>query len=320
MPSALSIPGEEPGGDLLLLVGPTAVGKTALSLNLAASFRGEIISGDSMQVYRYMNIGTAKATVDERSRIPHHLIDLVDPDYPFSLDTFQTEARKAIREIQSRGNLPMIVGGTGLYIQSVTHGYRLPGVKENPEFRQELNQWADQHGSDALHRRLKSVDPETAARLHPNDRRRLVRALEVYQETGKPLSVLQQQQKPPYRTCWIGLHMPREQLYQRVDRRVEQMVADGLVEEVIAIRDMGYQGDLVSMQALGYKEIIMYLEGKITLDEAVNLIKGRTRKFAKRQLSWFRRLKEINWFDVTQKNFEQEIQMLVAGNFPLYKE
>ncbi|MDN4593845.1 tRNA (adenosine(37)-N6)-dimethylallyltransferase MiaA [Polycladomyces subterraneus] len=306
--------------DLLVIVGPTAVGKTALSLQLAESFRGEIISGDSMQVYRYMDIGTAKATPAERARVPHHMIDIVDPDYPFSVDEFQRMVKEKIREIQSRGNLPMLVGGTGLYVQSVTHGYQLPGVKEDPAFREEMHRLADEQGNEALHRRLAKVDPETASRLHPNDRRRIIRALEVFHAKGVPFSHLQKQEGSLYNTLWIGLTMPREQLYERINRRVDQMMADGLVEEVKRLRALGYRGDLTSMQALGYKEIQQYLDGRWTLEEAVEAIKRGTRKFAKRQLSWFRRLKEIRWFDVTRPGFTEEIHQVVAGKFPGYSE
>ncbi|OYD09539.1 tRNA (adenosine(37)-N6)-dimethylallyltransferase MiaA [Paludifilum halophilum] len=321
MPSALStFPGGKGNeGDLLVIVGPTAVGKTALSLDLAEKFRGEIVSGDSMQVYRYMDIGTAKASPAERERASHHLIDLVDPDYPFSLDEFQHRAQRAIREIQHRGHLPIMVGGTGLYIQSVTHGYRLPGVKEDPEFRRRMQRLADEKGNEALHRRLREVDEATAARLHPNDRRRIIRSLEIYRATGQPPR-FQQRAQTSYNSCWIGLTMPRELLYERVEQRVDRMIEEGLVEEVVSLRERGYRGDLVSMQALGYKEIAMVLDREITQEEAVQLIKRRTRKFAKRQLSWFRRLKMIHWFDVTKPHFEEEIRKLVAGNFPRYKE
>lgn len=320
MPSVSSTSADNPQADLLVIVGPTAVGKTALSLRLARRFRGEIISGDSMQVYRGMDIGTAKASPEERREIPHHLIDLVEPDQPFSVDAFQHLARKAIADIQARRRLPMLVGGTGLYIQAVTHGYALPGAKEDPAFRRKMAQWADEKGNAALHRRLAEVDPEAARRLHPNDRRRIIRALEIYRKTGRPLSEVQQQGKGLYRTCWIGLTMPRDVLYERVNQRVDQMMAEGLLEEVAALREKGVPRDAVSMQALGYKECWMALEGQISLAEAVELVKRRTRKFAKRQLSWFRRLKEIHWFDCTQGNHEEEIRRLVAGNFPLYQE
>ncbi|GGE24691.1 tRNA dimethylallyltransferase [Marinithermofilum abyssi] len=306
--------------DLLVIVGPTAVGKTALSLQLARNFHGEIISGDSMQIYRGMDIGTAKASPEERAQVPHHLIDIADPDYPFSVEEFQKEARRKITEIYSRNHLPMLVGGTGLYIQAVTHGYRLPGTEENPAFRREMTRFADQHGNEALHQKLREVDPPSAEKLHPNDRRRIIRALEVYEATGKPFSSMQTMEPPPYNICWVGLTMPREQLYERVNQRVDQMMEEGLVEEVKRLREKGYYGNLVSMQALGYKEIMLYLDGEVSLEEAVNMIKKGTRKFAKRQLSWFRRISEIRWFDVTMEGASQEIHRYVAGNFPQYTE
>ncbi|PTX58687.1 tRNA dimethylallyltransferase [Melghirimyces profundicolus] len=317
MPSASSKPGLK---DLLIIVGPTAVGKTALSLSLARNFRVEVISGDSMQVYRHMDIGTAKASEEERKAVPHHLIDLVDPDYPFSVEEFQRLAREKIDEIQERDRLPMLVGGTGLYIQAVTHGYSLPGVREDPAFREEMHRLAEERGNHVLHGRLKEVDPQAAERLHPNDRRRIIRALEIHRTTGKPLSEVQTHDPPPYRMLWIGLTMPRKRLYERVNRRVDQMMEAGLLDEVASLYRMGYRRDLISMQALGYKELMRHLEGEISLEEAVRLVKQRTRKFAKRQLSWFRRLNEIHWFDVTRENIGEEIHSLVAGNFPRYQE
>lgn len=307
-------------GPLLVIVGPTAVGKTSLSLSLARGFRGEIVSGDSMQVYRYMDIGTAKVTEEERRKVPHHLIDVVDPDYPFSVEEYQRLAGEAIEDIHRRGRLPVLVGGTGLYIQAVTHGYHLPGVESNPGFRKELHRFADEKGNEKLWEKLKEVDPATAARLHPNDRRRIIRALEVYEATGVPFSKLQRKSPPRYDMLWIGLNMPRHLLYERINRRVDLMMEQGLADEVETLRRMGYHRDLTSMQALGYKEIMMYLDGEISLEEAVEAIKKGTRKYAKRQLSWFRRLPEIQWFDVSEPESDQEIWELVAGKFPACKE
>ncbi|MFC4077938.1 tRNA (adenosine(37)-N6)-dimethylallyltransferase MiaA [Salinithrix halophila] len=308
------------GGDLLLIVGPTAVGKTSLSLKLAEEFRGEILSGDSMQVYRYLDIGTAKASPEELARVPHHLIDLLEPDESFSVDQFQCLARRTIREVQERGHLPMIVGGTGLYIQAITHGYQMPDVKADATFRREMEAFADREGNASLHAKLVDRDAKAAARLHPNDRRRIIRALEIIRGTGKTLDEVQRRKPSPYRTCWIGLTRPREQLYDRINRRVDQMMKHGLLQEVAALKRMGYTRTLVSMQALGYKELMLHLEGELSLDEAVSLIKQRTRKFAKRQLSWFRRLPEIHWFDVTREGAYREIRERIAGNFPQSKE
>lgn len=307
--------------DLLVIVGPTAVGKTKLSIELARQFCGEIISGDSMQVYCHMDIGTAKASPAERAEVPHHLIDFLDPASSFSVEEFQQLTRKKITQIQERNRLPMLVGGTGLYIQAVTHGYRFPGVEADPDFRQAMNDLAEREGNEALLEKLRKVDPEAAARLHPNNRRRVIRALEVIHTTGQPFSQLvSKENQSPYHLLWIGLTMPREMLYQRIEERVEQMVADGLVDEVARLREMGYNRELQSMQALGYKEIMDYLDGDLSLEEAIDQMKQGTRKYAKRQLSWFRRLKEINWFDVTNPEIGKEIQQLVAGNFPSYRE
>lgn len=305
---------------LLVIVGPTAVGKTALSLSLAKEFDGEIISGDSMQVYRGMDIGTAKATKQERSQVPHHLIDLIDPDTSFSVQQFKKLARLKINEIICRNRLPILVGGTGLYIEAVIHDYAMPHVPEKPEFRRQMRQIAEVEGGMSLHRRLAEVDPKSAEKLHPNDIKRMIRALEVYHVTGRPFSELKGKGTSPYEALWIGLTMPRERLYQRINKRVDQMVEEGLVDEVRELKEQGYHLGLTSMQAIGYKEIMSYLEGDITRDEAIHLIKRGTRKYAKRQLSWFRRLSEIHWFDVTAEGYMEEIKKLVAGKFNLPRE
>jgi len=305
---------------LLVIVGPTAVGKTALSLYLAKKFDGEIISGDSMQVYRGMDIGTAKATPEERQQVPHHLIDIIDPDDLFSVQQFKELARLKIDEITARNRLPILVGGTGLYIEAVTHDYEMPYVPENTAFRQEMRRIAETEGVLSLHRRLKEVDPKTAEKLHPNDVKRMIRALEVYHGTGRPFSELKGKGTSPYQTLWIGLTMPRELLYRRINERVDLMMEEGLVDEVRKLRERGYHLGLTSMQAIGYKEIMSYLEGDITKEEAIHLIKRGTRKYAKRQFSWFRRLPEIHWFDVTDKEYMEEIQQLVAGKFHLPRE
>ncbi|MBA4494442.1 tRNA (adenosine(37)-N6)-dimethylallyltransferase MiaA [Paenactinomyces guangxiensis] len=301
--------------DLLLIVGPTAVGKTALSLQIAEEFDGEVISGDSMQVYREMDIGTAKASEEERRRVPHHLIDIIDPDTPFSVQEFQALARQKIEEIAARGHLPMLVGGTGLYIEAVTHGYKMPYVEENTELRRELHLFAEREGNKALHQRLYEVDPVSAEKLHPNDRRRIIRALEVYHATGKPFSQITGKKESPYHLLWVGLTMPRDLLYERINQRVDQMISAGLVDEVKRLKEKGYHRNLTSMQAIGYKEIMSFLEGEMTFPEAVDLIKKGTRKYAKRQFSWFRRIPEIHWFDVTKDESFEEIQRLVAGKF-----
>jgi tRNA dimethylallyltransferase len=304
---------------LLVLVGPTAVGKTKLSLEIAEQFGCEIISGDSMQVYRGMDIGTAKASEEERMRIPHHMIDTHDPDDSFSVAEFQDQVRTLTAEIHKRGKLPFLVGGTGLYVESVCYDYQFTDVQMDEALRLELDQYAETHGDDALHSRLAAVDEVTAERLHPNDRRRIIRAIEVYQLTGKPLSeyLAGQTKEPAYQLCIIGLTMDRALLYKRIEARIDQMMEEGLLQEVKNLLDKGYSPNLVSMQGLGYKEMIGYLTGVHSLPRAVELLKRNTRRFAKRQLSWFRHMKDIRWVDVTdQTNFSAhfaEINAIITG-------
>lgn len=304
---------------LLVIVGPTAVGKTALSIDLALKMNGEIISGDSMQVYRGMDIGTAKISKEEMRGIPHHLIDIHDPDHSFSVAEFQTRAIQLIREINRRDRLPMIVGGTGLYIQSVIYQYEFSDAGQDETFRKELEEFAARRGREALHERLRQIDPATARRLHPNDLKRVIRALEVYHLTGSTMAEHQKRAKrSPYDLCLIGLTMDRSLLYERINQRVDQMVEQGLVAEVERLLNKGYTKDLISMQAIGYKEIVDYLEGNASLSEAIELIKKKSRNFAKRQLTWFRSMKEIKWIDMTDGTDKigvvENICCFMAGN------
>lgn len=306
---------------ILVIVGPTAVGKTSLSIRLAKRFNGEIISCDSMQVYQGMDIGTAKATKQERREVPHHLIDIISPDTPFSVRAFQRLARQKIFEVQSRQCLPILVGGTGLYIEAVTYDYQVPPVKQNKELREKYQKIVEEQGRQVLYEKLKRVDPITAKRLHPNDVKRVIRALEVYQVSGKPFSSFSQTKRAYYPSMlWIGLTMPRELLYKRINLRVDQMIEDGLVEEVKRLQEKGFDQELTSMQAIGYKEILSYLKGEISLEEAIRLIKRGTRKYAKRQFSWFKRMPNIHWFDVTKNEVYEEIQQFVAGKFIQVRE
>jgi tRNA dimethylallyltransferase len=311
---------------LLALVGPTAVGKTAVSLRIAKALNAEIISGDSMQVYRRMDIGTAKLPLGDREGIPHHLIDILEPDEPFSVSMFQHLCAEAIREIHGRGKLPFLVGGTGLYVESVCYGFEFQGDAGNKEFRERMREYARQYGAEALHARLAAVDPVTAGRLHPNDERRVIRALEVFETTGKPLSETQRQTRgarksSPYRLCLIGLTMERAALYRRINERVDAMIADGLVEEVAALLRSGVPRDAVSMQGLGYKEIAAYVRGECSLVEAVERLKRDTRHFAKRQLSWFRHMQDLVWVQVDEEGNHDDlfrsICAIIAGKFPL---
>lgn len=311
---------------LLVLIGPTAVGKTQLSLRLAKHLDCEIISGDSMQVYRHMDIGTAKASAAERELIPHHMIDLYEPDYFFSAAEFQETVASLIKEISSRGRLPFIVGGTGLYIQSVLESYRFSRTGADDSFRDKWSQYAREHGNEAVLDKLRGVDPITAERLHPNDLRRIIRALEIYEQTGRPFSEqsAKETDDPPYCHLIIGLTMERSLLYQRINERVDMMIEEGLLEEVANLLKMGFGPELNAMQALGYKEMAGVLEGKYSLEEGIERLKQGTRRFAKRQLSWFRRMKDIHWFDVTdpKQASEQFAEMirLVAGKFDLHEE
>jgi len=315
-----------PKPKLLVLLGPTAVGKTKLSLALAEQLGCEIISGDSMQVYRGMDIGTAKIRPEETRGIPHHMIDIREPDEPFSVADFQTEVRKLIVEIGERGSLPFIVGGTGLYIESFCYGFEFTDTGADEEFRREMTELLEAQGEQALHDRLRSVDPASAERLHPRDSRRVIRALEIYHLTGRTLSeqLEGQTRTSPYDLCIVGLTMDRQILYNRIEERIDAMMEEGLVQEVKELLGRGYSRTLVSMQGLGYKEIAAYLEGECSLEEAVYLLKRNTRRFAKRQLSWFRHMKDIHWVDVTEPvNFSEllhTINAIIAGKFRSDKE
>ncbi|WP_281887141.1 tRNA (adenosine(37)-N6)-dimethylallyltransferase MiaA [Paenibacillus sp. YYML68] len=296
------IESDAPKPPLLVLVGPTAVGKTKLSLTLAKQYNAEIISGDSMQVYRGMDIGTAKAAPEELAAVKHHLIDILEPHEPFSVAEFQERCTSLIQDIGARKRLPFIVGGTGLYVESVCYDFQFSEVSSDEAFRSEMTDYAQSHGAEALHARLAQVDPESAEKLHPNDQRRIIRALEVHHVSGERLSEQQKRQTKvsPYQLCIVGLTMDRALLYKRIEERIDLMLEQGLIDEVRGLLELGIPSSSTSMQGLGYKEIVAYLEGRASLDEAVDLLKKNTRHFAKRQLSWFRHMKEIEWVDMSQ--------------------
>lgn len=308
---------------LLVLVGPTAVGKTRMSIEIAKAFNCEIISGDSMQVYRGMDIGTAKITPEEMQGVPHHLIDVLEPDEPFSVAQFQEWSKQLIGEIQQRGRLPFIVGGTGLYVESVCYEFQFSDAGIDEDFRHAHKAFAEQYGVEALHEKLQKIDPASAARLHPNDVRRVIRALEIYHLTGERLSaqLAAQTKQSPYDLCIIGLTMDREMLYKRIEQRIDEMIASGLVEEVQKLLGKGYHRGLISIQGLGYKEIVEHLEDGVPLELAIEKLKRDTRRFAKRQLSWFRRMKDISWIDMGDgQNFSGNLQAahaIIAGKFPI---
>ena len=293
---------------LIVLTGPTAVGKTALSVLLAKKIGGEIISADSMQVYKGMDIGSAKIMPEEMDNIPHHLIDILDPTEEFNIVKFQTLAKEAMDKIYSKGKIPIIAGGTGIYIQSVLFDIDFESNEDKKEYRLKLEEMSlEDEGPKKLHQMLKNIDPKSAETIHENNVKRVIRALEFYEETKTPISEHneeQRQKESPYNFCYFVLNDERANLYENIDKRVDIMLNTGLVEEVKNLHQKGYTKDMVSMQGLGYKEILDYLNGEISLDRAVYLIKRDTRHFAKRQLTWFRREKEVEW--IYKPDFEYD--------------
>lgn len=288
---------------LLIITGPTAVGKTALSVELAKRLGGEIISADSMQVYRHMDIGSAKITREEMEGIPHHLIDILEPDQEFNVALFQKLAKQAIAEIRSRNKLPVIAGGTGFYIQAVLYDIDFTETAQDGTYRRQLEQLAHREGAGALHAQLERIDPESALSIHENNIKRVIRALEYHRQTGQKISEhneKERQKKSPYDFLYYVLTTDRPALYERIDRRVVKMMEDGLLEEVKGLKEAGLNRHMVSMQGLGYKELLDYLEGAAGLSEAVQLIKRDTRHFAKRQLTWFKRERDVRWLDLNE--------------------
>lgn len=285
---------------LIVLTGPTAVGKTKLSIALAKAVNGEIISADSMQVYRYMDVGSAKITPDEMDGVPHHLVDVLDPTEDFNIVLFQQLAKKSMEEIYSKGRIPILVGGTGFYIQAITRDIDFTQSEQDDSYRKELEALVAEKGSSFLHDMLASVDPKSAEDIHENNVKRVIRALEFYKQNGTRISEHNEEQKEhvsPYNLAYFVLNAPRPLLYERIDARVDEMLKNGLVEEVKTLQRMGCHRGMVSMQGLGYKEILAWLEGEYPYDEAVRILKRDTRHFAKRQLTWFRREGEVTWMD-----------------------
>ncbi len=285
---------------LLVLGGPTAVGKTELSIKLASELNGEIISADSMQIYKYMDIGSAKVTEEEMNGVKHHLIDIIEPEVPFSVADFKEYGDKAIKEIISKDKFPIIAGGTGLYINSLTCNMTFTEAEKDDEYRAELEKLCEEKGNNYVHEMLKDIDPISYREIHANNRKRVIRALEVYKLTGKPFSSYNAGDdfyKSEYDVYYYVLTMNRERLYERINKRVDIMMENGLLDECIKLKEMGYTSLMQSMQGIGYKEILYYLEGKISLDDAVNMIKQGSRNYAKRQLTWFRRDKRCIFLD-----------------------
>ncbi|MDR7856196.1 tRNA (adenosine(37)-N6)-dimethylallyltransferase MiaA [Tissierella sp.] len=300
--------------NLFILIGPTAIGKTALSIKLAEKLNGEIISADSMQIYKHMDIGSAKITKAEMKQVAHYLIDIVAPDQEFTVANFRDNAKILIKDINNRGKLPIIAGGTGLYINSLVYDLKFTEVSPDENIRERLESLANKYGNEYLHQELEKIDVPSAEKISINDRKRLIRAIEIYEVTNKPMSEHNKNFRNPiedYNLVMIGLNMDRAELYNRINQRVDIMINEGLIGEVEKLISVGYNKDLVSMQGIGYKEIIMYLEGNISLDKAIELIKQGTRNYAKRQLTWFKKDNRIKWFNIDNyldlNNLSQDI-------------
>ena len=298
---------------LIVIVGPTAVGKTKLSIEIAKRFNGEVISGDSMQVYKGMDIGTAKVRSEEMEGVPHHLIDIQEPCEPYTAAEFQRQVNSSIASIQAAGRLPIIAGGSGLYIQSVLYGYQFGEQKRDEERTAKLEKELETVGADVLHARLQAFDPDEAEKIHPNNHRRLIRALELY-ETNKTRSSAgnsRNLEDSPYKPLVIGLEMDRSLLYQRINERVDQMIAAGLVDEVKTLVARGYQ-DCQAMNAIGYKELIPFIQGDMQLDEAVELLKRNSRRYAKRQYTWFRNKMDVQWHEIRPEHAEKSFSAILS--------
>ena len=292
---------------MIILSGPTAVGKTALSIELAKKVNGCVISADSMQIYKYMDIGSAKIMPDEMDGVKHYLIDELLPTEEFNIVRFQTMAKAALEEIYANGQVPIIAGGTGFYIQALLYDIDFSHQDADEQYRNELENFAKENGNEALHDKLKALDPVSADKIHANNVKRVIRALEYYKLTGNPISEhneIESEKESPYNFAYFVLTDDRANLYKRIEKRVDIMMQQGLLGEVQRLKDMGYHRDMVSMQGLGYKEILDYLDGKCTLDEAVATIKLETRHFAKRQLTWFRREREVIWLDKSEFSYD----------------
>lgn len=298
---------------LVAIVGPTAVGKTTLAIELAQRMGGAIVNADSRQVYRQMNIGTAKPTPDEQAAARHHLIDIIDPDEPFSLAVYQEQALQAIAAISGSGQLPLLVGGTGQYVMAVVEGWGVPRVAPQPELRARLEAEAAAQGTATLHERLREVDPVAAVKIEPNNLRRIIRALEVYEVTGEPISTQQHKQPPPYRITAIWLTMERPALYARIDARVDAMIAAGLLDEVRGLVERGYGWELPAMSSLGYREFQPYFTGQASVEECITRLKFNTHAFVRKQEMWFRRIPGVIQLAVEQPALIDRLAALITA-------
>lgn len=306
---------------IIAIIGPTAVGKTDLSIEIAKRFNGEVISGDAMQVYKGMDIGTAKILREEMQGVPHHLLDIKEPDEEYSAADFKFHVQKLVQEISEKGRLPIIVGGSGLYIQAALFDYNFPDIKRDEERTEQLEKQVQEEGIEKIYKRLQQVDPKQAEKIHPNNHRRVIRALEIYETTGKSKSEWEMEQtfESPYNIIFIGLEMERKQLYDRINQRVDHMLEKGLLDEVKSLYDQGFK-DTQAMRAIGYKEFISYLEGKQSLNKAIEQLKQNSRRYAKRQYTWFRNKLDIDWYAVTPDSKAQKFKMIfdkLAGIFEM---
>jgi tRNA dimethylallyltransferase len=308
----------DPRQPLVVIIGPTAVGKTELAIQLAIRMKGEIVSADSRLLYRGMDIGTAKPTLDQRQQVPHHLIDVANPDHIWSLTVFKNKARQAINEIHARKYLPFMVGGTGQYVRAIVEDWQIPKVMPDLELRHALENWSEIVGKEGLHARLAVLDPKAAKKIDARNLRRTIRALEVIFHSGKKFSLQKVRGKPTYNLILIGLNLPREILYQQIDHRIDAMLEQGLIDEVQELLAKGYSPELPSFSAIGYREVIDYLQGKTTLDEAIMLIKRHTRQFVRRQANWFK-LDDpsISWFEMKNQPLP-EIESLLRCKLQLH--
>lgn len=297
---------------IVAIVGPTAVGKTQLSIEIAKRFNGEVISGDSMQVYKQFDIGTAKILPEEMQGIPHHLLDIREPHEEYSAADFKKHVEVLVEEITSKGRLPIIVGGSGLYIQSALFDYNFPDIKRDEKRTEELMNQVREEGIEEIYHRLELIDPEQAKKIHPNNHRRVIRALEIYETTGKTKTDWEKDQtiETPYDIIFIGLEMERETLYSEINKRVDLMFENGLLEEVTNLHQQGLK-DTQAMKAIGYKEFIDYLEGREELSEAIDKLKQNSRRYAKRQYTWFRNKLTIDWYTVTPHDKEERFKMIL---------
>lgn len=298
---------------VIAIIGPTAVGKTKLSIDMAKQFNGEIISGDSMQVYRGMDIGTAKVTKAEQQNIPHYMIDIKAPNEPFTTADFQRKVRRHIDTISNKDKLPIIVGGSGLYVQSALYEYNFSIGKRDEKTTKNLEQFRDENGIMPLYEKLQKIDPEQAKNIHPNNHRRIIRAIEVYETTGKTLTQLQQDQTTTslYNSILIGLDMDRELLYSRINDRVDQMIEIGLIEEVRHLYEQGFE-NTQAMRGIGYKELIPYIKNKSSLDECIELLKRNSRRFAKRQYTWFKNKMDVQWYTITPESYNEVFPVIYS--------